>query len=77
MINNNFFGGFELKYKKGQKVFVDGIEYIINCPVAYGGIDEVFGSTKISSIRYRLENYPQDVDEDRISVTPEELINSL
>jgi hypothetical protein len=62
------------KYSKGQKVFVNGKEYVVNGPVWMSSMNCLTMEETYIGIYYRLDGYPQDVQEDQISITPEEAI---
>ena len=70
----NYLELIDPKYKPGQKVLVDGVECMVKYPVFYQSHNSITGETKYIGVRYRLENYPQDVDEEKIFITPEQLI---
>jgi len=65
------------EYLPGQKVIINGSEKKIICPVFYKTLNAITGEEKPIGWKYRIEGERYDLEADKISVTPDQLIKNI
>lgn len=65
------------EYLPEQKVIVNGMQKRVICPVFYKQVDAITEEEKPIGWKYRIEGEPYDLEADKISITPDELIKNM